>query len=523
MDLKNVIQILGWKREEVLDAIRKGRNTVSIQTNKFGFSDYRGLEEEDWEYPNLSVNKAKEILNELLALTALKDYTYRKGLGYVLRRQSDYDDVFRLSRFSAGRDINWKPFVAMLLGFDNELIENKYELDANIEDLENFKKKLEEQAQMSSGEIDKLTGIIEIKERELERNRLKIDEFDFYELEDEISESTVEKIETEISELNKTRYHFQNRLQNIKNALTSNFEFEPEKIQKLFHEMNVLLPDALINGYENLVEFNRKLTSGRIERLQDLQDETYKELSEINLVLESLNGERAVALKALENKKTLEKYREFLQRLRDDESEIATLKERLAKLDSVAVFDTQKEALNATRKNVVHDIKAEVRQGNPTYKNIREFFSNAFSSIVNAYAIMSVSVNTSDNLEFEIQTLDRNRGNKKTSEGKGFSYKKLLCVCFDLALVANYSNDSFYKFVYHDGVFESLDNRKKVALIDLIRDTCNSESIQYILTVIDTDLPRDEMDSKLLFNSKEIVRELHDDGDDGRLFRMESF
>lgn len=176
-----------------------------------------------------------------------------------------------------------------------------------------------------------------------------------------------------------------------------------------------------------------------------------------------------------------------------------------------------------SRKDAIAKIKSAVRRGNVRYKEIREFFSSTFSGIVDAYAVMSVTVNTKDNVEFEIQTMDRSRGNKKTSEGKGFSYGKLLCVCFDLALVVNYANESFYRFVYHDGVFESLDNRKKVALIDLVRDVCESEGIQYILTVIDTDLPRDDRDSKLLFSKTEIVRELHDEGAQGRLFRMEKF
>ena len=82
---------------------------------------------------------------------------------------------------------------------------------------------------------------------------------------------------------------------------------------------------------------------------------------------------------------------------------------------------------------------------------------------------------------------------------------------------------NFYKFVYHDGIFEGLDNRKKVNLLKLIRNLCKDYGIQYILTVIDSDLPRDEQDNKLLFKETEIVRSLHDDGDDGRLFKMPIF
>jgi uncharacterized protein YydD (DUF2326 family) len=86
-----------------------------------------------------------------------------------------------------------------------------------------------------------------------------------------------------------------------------------------------------------------------------------------------------------------------------------------------------------------------------------------------------------------------------------------------------YSDAPFYRFVYHDGIFEGLDNRKKVQLLNLVRRVCHDKGIQYFLSVIDSDLPRDERDQKLLFTEDEIIRQLHDGGKDGRLFRMQKF
>ena len=93
----------------------------------------------------------------------------------------------------------------------------------------------------------------------------------------------------------------------------------------------------------------------------------------------------------------------------------------------------------------------------------------------------------------------------------------------DIALVDIYAADPYFRFIYHDGIFEGLDNRKKVDLLGTVRELCASRDIQYILTVIDSDLPRDEKDNKLLFPDDEVVRELHDGGKGGRLFRMPTF
>jgi len=43
------------------------------------------------------------------------------------------------------------------------------------------------------------------------------------------------------------------------------------------------------------------------------------------------------------------------------------------------------------------------------------------------------------------------------------------------------------------------------------------------MTAIDDDVPRDDEDKKIDFDPAEIIRELHDQGDDGRLFKMPRF
>jgi uncharacterized protein YydD (DUF2326 family) len=81
----------------------------------------------------------------------------------------------------------------------------------------------------------------------------------------------------------------------------------------------------------------------------------------------------------------------------------------------------------------------------------------------------------------------------------------------------------FYHFVYHDGILEGLDNRKRRVLLTLLREIAAKYKIQYILSAIDSDLPRDEKDNRIEFPSKEIVLELSDQGTRGRLFRMDEF
>lgn len=94
-----------------------------------------------------------------------------------------------------------------------------------------------------------------------------------------------------------------------------------------------------------------------------------------------------------------------------------------------------------------------------------------------------------------------------------------MCVCFDLALLITYGHKSYFRFVYHDGVLENLDNRKKIEFLNLIRSICVENNIQYILTLIEDDTPT-HMEN-IQFLDEEIVLVLTDEaGDKGRLFSM---
>ena len=97
-----------------------------------------------------------------------------------------------------------------------------------------------------------------------------------------------------------------------------------------------------------------------------------------------------------------------------------------------------------------------------------------------------------------------------------------MCIAFDLAVLRAHLDQRFPRFVFHDGVFESLDNRKKANLLAVIREYATL-GIQSIITLIDSDLPPPTEDHERVFEADEVVLTLHDEGPDGRLFRMKAW
>ncbi len=500
-----------------------GRNPVSINISNQSHQDFSNLPDDDWTNSNLSFTESREVLDSYLNLTIVRPYSYRKGVGYFLRRQRDYGDVFRLVKFARGKDQDWKPFLAHILGFDENLISKKYELEKELESARGKLREAEAEAATDSGEYDELRALINVKSESVERLRELVDSFSFKEVENEISEALVNEIEEEVSSLNERKYILEIEIQEINRSLSTKFEFNIDQIKKLYEEVNLVWPNALVKEYDDLVEFNRRISEARTGRLTELREKRRLEISSIQEQLSRLDSRRQEALSALREKETMKKYRQLQRTLIENERELLELEQKLSVLDKASNYEKDIRELNVQIAEIKEAIQVAVRRSTERLNSIRRRFNSYVETVFGVRAILYVQINNEGNIEFKVRTVAEGASEKETFESEGTSYKKMLCACFDLSLLSEYANEGFYHFVYHDGIFESLDDRKKVTLINTIRRECTEKNIQYILTVMDSDMPRDPDKKELLFTSEEIVRLLDDSGQNGRLFRMETF
>lgn len=102
-----------------------------------------------------------------------------------------------------------------------------------------------------------------------------------------------------------------------------------------------------------------------------------------------------------------------------------------------------------------------VRKNNPVLSHIREEFSRIIKKVLGQKALLFIQQNGSGNLDFEAHYTVSDKITGPTAESEGTSYEKMLCIAFDLAILNHYHGNGFYRFVYHDGIFEGFDNRKK--------------------------------------------------------------
>jgi uncharacterized protein YydD (DUF2326 family) len=475
-----------------------------------------------WDHEDLPFERAKQMLDSFFGWDAIKPWQFRNVIGYLLRSQEDYQDVFQLGKFS-GKHSNWKPFLAQLVGFDGSAVQNHYAKEAELAQKiseENLLKRELGTSDLNESEID---GILFLKQQEVENKQGLVDAFDFREQDQTETTDVVEDVEVEIAQLNQRRYALQHNLHKIETALSKDtILFDTESARKLFDEAGILFEGQIKRDFDQLIDFNRAITDERKSYLEEERVELLDEVKSISERLDSLGLARSNRLRHLSETKSFERYKQLssdLVILQTDIASLQRMKDALVRLNNLAVSI---DALKDEEKKLEFIVRAEVRgkseSRNSLFSKIRLHFSNIVEAVIDRKALLSVSVNKEGHLEFSAEVLDES-GNA-SSAGSGHTYLKLLCIAFDLAFVRTYLDHKFPQFVFHDGVFESLDDRKKENLIKVIREY-SALGVQAIITLIDSDLP--DQPTEPMFDESEIVLRLHDEGEAGRLFKMQSW
>lgn len=516
---------------ELIDAsyltVRRGveeATKISFKKHEARNQDFSALPESAWDHLGLPFERAREMLDSLLDWRALKPWPYRKELGYLLRSQDDYRDVFQLQRFVAAHS-DWKPFLAHILGFNAELVDAHYKKEEELEKKQETVQTIMNELGGSVEDVSKIEGLLLLKQQEAEKRQKLLDAFDFRAQDKGRTKQLVDEIDQRIADLNGERYSLsQNRKKVLASLEDDQILFNPDEAQKLFQEVGVLFKDQIKKDFQQLISFNKAITDERRVYLQEERVELEADLKRVNVELNALGKRRSEMLSFLSATDIFSKYKQV-------SDEMVTLRADITSLERQRGFLTRLQELRAEIRTIIEErgrlqiqIEADVEQQNSDkrslFSTIRLFFNEIIEDVIDRKALLSVSPNRDGHLEFRAEILDES-GNT-TSADLGHTYRKLLCIAFDMALLRAHLDQKFPRFVYHDGAFESLDDRKKDNLLAAIREYADL-GIQAVITLIDSDLPKREKESDSVFAQKEIVLTLHDENDQGRLFRMRAW
>lgn len=494
------------------------QSKISFVKHQYGLQNFSSADTSDWDHAEIPFENSKVLLDGFLDLQTVAPYDFRRGIGFHLRSQTDYEDLFELRKYK-GKHVDWKPYVAKILGFDGALVKKQYQHEIELkEKKKEVGKKKAELGDAAEG-LSRIEGLIQIKQNELEQKQKTLDAFDFSTQDQEKISQVVDLIDKNIAELNKKLYSLEANKKRISQSLQNTIiAFDPDNAKKLFAEAGVVFDGQIKKDFEQLVNFNRAISEERKNYLLEEQKQINEDAQRLRAELSKLNVDRNRSIKFIGSEDFFEKYKIASSDVTEIKIDLSTLEHQKSLINELHVLQAEEKKLqeicNTHTTLLENNINAQNTNKESLFNQIRAEFTDIAQRVLGKNALISVDTNGENHIEFKEELL--NDVGLSTSGNRGHSYKKLLCVAYDLALQKAHLSDKYPHFVFHDGIFESLDEKLKSNLLEVLREYANL-GVQSIITLIDSDLPKSN------FSEDEVVLLLHDEDQYGRLFKMNSF
>lgn len=337
-------------RRSVAEASR-----IAFKKALVGGQDFSGQPEGNWDHWDVPFDRAKELLDSLLDWRALKPWPYRKGLGYFLRSQDDFRDVFQLRRF-ANVHADWKPFLAHLLGFDGDLVSRHYAKEDELAEKVRTEQTIQTELGGTVVDVSKIEGMLLLKQQDLDRKQALLDAFDFRSDDKEQTRALVDKVDLRIAHLNGRRYTLQANKKKIDLSLKEDqILFSPEEAKEMFAQAGVLFEGQIKRDFEQLLSFNRAITEERQGYLEEERSEIEVELKAVGTELAALGKQRSEMLRALSDTDAFLRYKHMSANTVALRADIATLERQRGHPNAV-------QAGKAIRRLQSHDLHPGFRR-----------------------------------------------------------------------------------------------------------------------------------------------------------------
>jgi len=502
----------------------KEKSKIFIKSHKEGKQDFTYSKNEQWDIGG-GIDKAKNYFNTLLDFNVPLSLKYRQTISYFLRDPNSFKDVFRLSKFTNSKDIVWKPIVAQMLGFDSSTLVKKYELDGEINRLiEDHSKIIKNQYEINQQE-ERYKTILSLKEEELNAKEQSYDSFSFKLADIDTPKALVNDIDKQLTVLVQENYYLKSHIENAKQSIVD-YNIDLNKIESFYKEIGLYFTSQIKKEYSELVRFNEDILSERNGILTELINEYSEKYDKNCQTIILLNEKRSLALQYINTSESFEKFKLLQSEVIEIKTQVEVLKSQIESLKRKYDNSEIREQKAKEVSEVVKGIKQEFWESdNPYIDNIKKQFTSIILAVLGDVGVIGVFLNNNNNIDFVPEIIDM-KTKQSNSKDKGTTYRKLMCCAFDLALLATYARKKYFHFVYHDGIFDGLDDRQKENYFTLLNNYCQEYNIQYIFTSIQDELPpiiRNRDSIAKLIEKKTIVKLLHDEDDDGKLFKMGSF
>jgi len=404
----------------------------------------------------------------------------KQSYEYFIRFQDDYKDEFRKVSIR-GKDITWKPLLMRLMGFNERPLIEKYEIEATIQDYENF---IEVAASSSMRRASKGDEIAHLESRKSEIID-SIKSLDFSTVEDAVSVELASITDLAISNIKKELFVTRKELASISDSLTHSvfIDFSPERIESIYADLKVYFGDQIKHDLLDVEEFFLQVTKNRTASLNLMKKKTIDNIAELDTELAEHTRKRSIQLKLIVSQDSIDIYRDLSTQLAQVETELSLLKQDIYK-ESIQTATAERNLLLTQQLALAAAVASEIDENDSTFSLIKGEYASIMLEVMDIDAELIVEKNSTGNLGFRTVSW---RDGAPSQELKGEMAKKISCAAFDVALRIVNNDDS--GFIIHDGVIDNADKNIKKKFINAMKTRAIKHDYQYILTAISDDLP----------------------------------
>ena len=207
---------------------------IGLKRTATNCPDARTIDADAWDHWGIALAPARQALDAYLNLRAIAPWEYRTGVSYFLRTQEDYSDYFQIQKFMRGQDRSWKPYLAAVLGLDHEAVLQKYVDEEEISQQTVLRDARLAEIDPNNRDRGELATRIEIARDEISEIDVRLDGFDFHEVEVQISKRVVDAVEARISELGQEIYDLDVDIAQLEHSISAGIKFDLTRIKERY-------------------------------------------------------------------------------------------------------------------------------------------------------------------------------------------------------------------------------------------------------------------------------------------------
>lgn len=306
------------------------------------------------------------------------------------------------------------------------------------------------------------------------------------------------------------------KLQLIEQSVIKDDEIDLTKVESLFNQVKLILSDEIVNHYKQVLAFNEHISRDRNKYLLEEKAEITVKLLEIDAQLKERNTSRKELLSVLTETDSFKKFKVIEEEIVDLKTKINMAESHFVSLRCLKIKIRKKKILEGRRSKLTKELNVSLKK-NKQLAAIKDTFKELSKMVFNSEAILTVTLNSNENLEFNTKIVDLNTDIENSKED-GEAYGRMFSFIFDSVIALTYKEENFFRFVAHDGLFDNLGGKYKQGIQDIVQLLID-EGIQYIFTSIEDEISESYLP---LCKSGYLVAELSD-SEQKRLFRMNSF